>query len=213
MMTSDLQGSIYAEQTLTGSIDTGSVTLSGAIHSSEGGFMGTILPSAIRGYSNYELAVQNGFVGTLEEYLQSLVGESVQIEVVKDSDTEFILSFTVGEETVTTPNLIKGKVFSHTTAEWNSQRDFVAQEGVIYIYLDGTSYVGQDGQTHTVPSFKIGDGTSYLIDLPFGEDMKLMEHASNTELHITNDERAFWNGKVRVDETETNNELLVFTTQ
>ena len=66
---------------------------------------GQLMTNMVRGYSAYEIAVQNGFEGTVEEWLASLVGESVEIEVVEDTDSSYILRFTVGDESVTTPNL------------------------------------------------------------------------------------------------------------
>ena len=38
---------------------------------------GVMMTNLIRGYSAYEIAVQEGFEGTVEEWLASLVGESV----------------------------------------------------------------------------------------------------------------------------------------
>lgn len=50
-----------------------------------------------------------------------------------------------------------------TTANWNAQVQLTAERGVIYIYSDHA--VDEDGKT--VAGIKIGDGTSYLIDMPF----------------------------------------------
>ena len=66
---------------------------------------GQLMTNMIRGYSAYEIAVQEGFEGTVEEWLASLVGDSVEIEVVEDTPSSYILRFTVGDEVVTTPNL------------------------------------------------------------------------------------------------------------
>lgn len=66
---------------------------------------GQLMTNMIRGYSAYEIAVQEGFEGTVEEWLASLVGDSVEIEVVEDTSSSYILRFTVGDEVVTTPNL------------------------------------------------------------------------------------------------------------
>ena len=38
---------------------------------------GQLMTNMVRGYSAYEVAVQEGFEGTVEEWLASLVGESV----------------------------------------------------------------------------------------------------------------------------------------
>jgi hypothetical protein len=47
------------------------------IFTSTPALIGALSGTALRGLSNYELAVRNGFEGTELEYLQSLVGESV----------------------------------------------------------------------------------------------------------------------------------------
>lgn len=90
---------------------------------------GQLMTNMVRGYSAYEIAVQEGFEGTVEEWLASLVGESVQIEVVEDTENSYILKFTVGDESVITPNLrqnlseMKGQIqdmqtqVSHHSAE------------------------------------------------------------------------------------------------
>ena len=58
----------------------------------------------------------------------------------------------------------------------------------------------------------MGDGLAYVIDLPFSDKI-LYEHLEDTERHITNDERTFWNNKVRCFISESDDGKLVFTTQ
>lgn len=53
-----------------------------------------------------------------------------------------------------------------TTENWNSKTMLVGEKSHIYIYSDYTSTV-IDGETVLVPAMKIGDGNSYLIDMPF----------------------------------------------
>ncbi len=67
--------------------------------------VGTLMGSALRGLNNYEIAVRNGYEGTEEEWLESLKGDSVVAEVVEDTDTSYIVRFTVGDTVITTPNL------------------------------------------------------------------------------------------------------------
>lgn len=42
------------------------------------GLKGTLEGTAYRGYSAYEIAVRNGFIGTEQEWLESLKGEPGQ---------------------------------------------------------------------------------------------------------------------------------------
>ena len=88
-------------------------------------------------------------------------------------------------------------VYENTTSHWNELRDFVPPKGAIIIYSDHSTYDGRP-----VPGFKVGDGSAYLIDLPFSDaDIRgvMNQHTANTAIHITEDERAAWNAKVRCD--------------
>lgn len=67
---------------------------------------GNIMFTLLKGLSAYEIAVKNGYVGTEEEWLNSLVGDSVTITVLEDSKDTYILSLQVGDkEPIITPNL------------------------------------------------------------------------------------------------------------
>ena len=98
-----------------------------------------------------------------------------------------------------------------TTAEWASDLNYVPARGTLLVYLD--KY--QVDENQFVPGLKIGDGTSYGIDLPFVGDniaRDLLDHISNATIHITGEEREFWNNKLNcsteiVDETLTINRL------
>lgn len=99
------------------------------------------------------------------------------------------------------------EVVAKTTSEWNSTPSLVSQAGTIYIYTD----YYDDGQGHNIPAFKVGDGFAYLIDLPF-VDVNMQRHMSDEVIHITEQERVFWNNKIRTDSTEIERENLIFTT-
>lgn len=101
------------------------------------------------------------------------------------------------------------RIFSDTTDGWNSQPHLIAVRNAIYVYTDYQQT--QDGQGNTVfiPGLKIGDGTSYLIDMPFTDDL-MVQHMANGDIHVTLEEKAFWNSKVRAYESDDEN--LVLTT-
>lgn len=82
-------------------------------------------------------------------------------------------------------------LYSDTTAGWNAQPTLKSEEGAMYLYTDHAVVDGQN-----VTGVKFGDGTSYLIDLPF-TDAEFKEHALDTDIHITAEEREFWNNKER----------------
>lgn len=98
-------------------------------------------------------------------------------------------------------------VFARTTVEWNEEPSLIGQNGAIYIYTDYYN----DGQGHSVPAFKVGDGLAYLIDMPF-VDVNIQNHMNNEDIHVTALEKEFWNNKVRTDQTDIRNENLIFTT-
>lgn len=65
------------------------------------------------------------------------------------------------------PNILdRTAIHYDTTENWNSRTTLVGEKSHIYIYSDYTSTV-IDGETVLVPAMKIGDGNSYLIDMPF----------------------------------------------
>ena len=83
-------------------------------------------------------------------------------------------------------------IYSDTTENWNSKPTMVADKGALYIYQD----YDVDGQGNILPGFKVGDGTSYLIDMPFS-DALMKSHMADEVIHITAEEREFWNNKNR----------------
>lgn len=98
------------------------------------------------------------------------------------------------------------KVLYNTTAYWNSRPDLVAKRGYLYVYSD---YKEVDNQL--IAGIKAGDGTSYLIDMPF-IDKPLDAHIADTVKHITAEERQFWNDKVRCFIDPNDEQNIVFTT-
>ena len=88
-----MPGSIASLKTIRGQIST--------VQSISGSLKETFL----HGLSAYELAVKEGFEGTLEEWLSSLVGYSVTVEVVTDTADEYVLDIHTKDEVIRTPNL------------------------------------------------------------------------------------------------------------
>lgn len=87
--------------------------------------------------------------------------------------------------------LINKPIEQDTTEAWNSQPNLIAKKGHLYFYTDYKNVGGVN-----IAGLKLGDGTSYLIDLPF-IDAQFQEHISDTIVHITQQEREFWNNKNR----------------
>ena len=99
---------------------------------------------------------------------------------------------------ITTNTMDSTAIHYNSTANWNRQMFLISERGHLYIYSDAdTSYV--NGKKVNYPGFKIGDGSSYLIELPFTvistDHTRLEQHISDGVRHITNAERIIWNEK------------------
>lgn len=100
-------------------------------------------------------------------------------------------------------------VQSNTTATWNEYPQLISKLNCIYVYTDHFIY-----NDKTIPAIKIGDGTSYLIDMPFVDEYMadVVNHITNTTIHTSAAEKEFWNNKVRCYLSPEDLESLVFTT-
>lgn len=102
----------------------------------------------------------------------------------------------------------------NTTHYWNCLVGYIPKAGEIIIYSDYKT-VDVEGQTKYVPGIKIGTGNAYVQDLAFilgNEDAEVFfEHIEDAVRHITDEERAYWNNKLNVDDnSEVVEETLVF---
>lgn len=112
-------------------------------------------------------------------------GGTFRVEMASEQslDAEFGVVYTLQEN---------NKVLYATTDTWNNQPQYISKRGFIYIYSDhDTDNFGLD-----IPGFKVGDGVTYLIDIPFA-DTKYAQHIKDQTQHITQEEREFWNNKER----------------
>ena len=94
-----------------------------------------------------------------------------------------------------------GAVYYGSTSDWNSQINLIAERGAIYIYSDYTYIEDQSGDQIPIAGLKIGDGTSYLIDMPFVVDQP-----------VSGLDKEFWNNKVSAYISLLNEEELVLST-
>lgn len=101
------------------------------------------------------------------------------------------------------------KILSDTTDNWELYPNTISEINTIYIYTD---YQINDDLTY-VPGIKIGDGESTIVELPFIDDY-INSRITNILLNaITEEERQFWNNKVRCYMDENVSETLIFTTE
>lgn len=97
------------------------------------------------------------------------------------------------------------EILYNTTEYWNSQIGVQSKAGVLYVYSD---YKEEDGVY--IPGVKIGDGNAYIIDLPFTDEI-YAKHVLNKAIHVTDEERAFWNNKVTCFVDPLNENKVIFT--
>lgn len=108
-------------------------------------------------------------------------------------------------------DLFLAKESIHTTEYWRLHQTYVPASGEIVIYtdrevVDGKRYAG----------LKIGDGNAYIVDLPFiGDSLieriwdALNEHINNQTIHVTQEEKDFWNDKINCDVDVFEEELIL----
>ena len=97
-----------------------------------------------------------------------------------------------------------------TTANWNKTTGFVPKAGEVIIYDDYevksytvTEYGQTVEKTALIPNIKIGTGNAYVQDLPFVDEKTremLLEHIRNQDIHVTLQEKQFWDNKVNIDD-------------
>lgn len=98
-----------------------------------------------------------------------------------------------------------------TTENWNMS-DLVPMPGEVIVYTDyevKTYEVEEYGEKVTktveIPNIKIGTGNAYVQDLPFVDEKTrdiLMAHIQDHDIHVTLQEKVFWNNKINVDDAK-----------
>lgn len=246
---------------MKGSISGGNSAVGNAItKNTKNVFQGTTDGYWKRGFSAYEVAVAEGFVGTKSEWLASLKGDSVTVASVVDNGETITITFSDGKSatvrhgssidfrvdsdnklywkysnvstwnelfdvqsivdaTLTSRMQNYAKIYYDTKENWNSQKSLVSELCTFYVYTNYATSQDENGNMINKPAIKIGDGQAYLIDLPFlGTDLselinKIEDHINNMSIHVSEEDRMFWDNKCSVDESETPDEHLIFTTE
>lgn len=102
---------------------------------------------------------------------------------------------------------------SKTKEEWNSDISKVSEKNVLYIYSNYKIIEKEDGEQVFFPGLKVGDGKTYLIDLPFVNNPNLeqsfLDHINNKIIHVSLADRQFWNNKLNLVDLELHDENLV----
>ena len=97
-----------------------------------------------------------------------------------------------------------------TTENWNNAVGFIPLAGEVIVYTDyetKTYQTEEYGETVTktvqIPNIKIGTGNAYVQDLAFVDEKTrdiLMAHIQDHDIHVTLQEKVFWNNKINVDD-------------
>lgn len=98
-----------------------------------------------------------------------------------------------------------------TTENWDMS-NLIPMPGEVIVYTDyetKTYEVEEYGEIVTkkveIPNIKIGTGNAYVQDLPFVDEKTrdiLMAHIQDHDIHVTLQEKVFWNNKINVDDTK-----------
>ena len=97
-----------------------------------------------------------------------------------------------------------------TTENWNNAVGFIPKPGEVIIYDDYEikNYTIEEygeiiEKTVFIPNIKIGTGNAYVQDLAFVDEETrkiLLDHISNQDIHVTLQEKEFWNNKINIDD-------------
>lgn len=97
-----------------------------------------------------------------------------------------------------------------TTENWNKATSFIPKAGEVIIYDDYEikrytveEYGETIEKTVFIPNIKIGTGNAYVQDLAFVDEETrniLLEHINNQDVHVTLQEKQFWNNKINIDD-------------
>ena len=101
---------------------------------------------------------------------------------------------------------LSGLADCRTTAEWAQQTSYLSVKGALYVYTD--HHVDEYGRN--VPAIKVGDGTSYVIDLPFSSEM-FDTHIVDDAVHVSAEDREAWDSNVSVSISPSDPKNLIFS--
>lgn len=156
------------------------------------------------------------FKGTSQQY-NSITPDIYTFYFLTDIDKIYLGTTQLSNSFIQTQindinNSLEGKasIQMKTTAQWRESIDTIGELNTFYIYTDRETEEDGEGNIINIPGIKVGDGTSYLVDLPFVDDL-FYTHINNLDIHVTLAEKEFWNNKVRTQDSEIDEENLIFT--
>ena len=176
------------------------------------------------GKSAYEIAVDNGFVGTETEWLESLKGQDGQDGIVMDAPSDGRLYGRMnanwvevtgsggGGTTITVDNIlsatsenpVQNKVI---TGELNKKADQTTVDSALSLKANSAdvtaSLAGKSDTGHTHDDrYYTESETNALLDDKV-EVSVFDSHVNDTTVHVTAEEKAAWNGKAELTDIPT----------
>ena len=138
----------------------------------------------------------------------------VNTKIIVDNPQEGeVLTYNAAANRWENKKLEFSNIMSGTTEYWNNKPQLIPKKDTIIIYTDYQSKE-EEGNIINIPGIKIADGSAFLIDQPFiDEDIRkvVSSHINNSDIHITPQEREFWNNKVRCYLDTLEQENIIFT--
>ena len=156
------------------------------------------------------------FKGTSQQY-NSITPDIYTFYFLTDVDKIYLGNTQLSNSQINTRiddlnNQLEGKasILMKSTQQWRQSIGTIGQLNTFYIYTDRDTKEDSQGNVINIPGIKVGDGKSYLVDLPFVDDL-FYSHIHNPNIHVTLAEKEFWNNKVRTQDSEIDEENLIFT--
>lgn len=132
----------------------------------------------------------------IDKYQYEKDGQTIHVPGMKFGDGN---SYLIDLPFVTDYIDARGVIYSKNTTEgWVLNSNYIPAENEIVIYSDKYTVI-DNNNILTIPGIKFGDGNAYVSDLPFITDAierQINTHINNTTIHITAEEREFWNNKL-----------------
>ena len=154
------------------------------------------------------------FKGTLQQY-QSITPDDYTFYFITDADKIYLGDIQLSNSDIddTINEILQNNAYieAKTTNGWSRSPYKISESNIFYIYTDRYKKSDGHGNMINIPGIKIGDGSSYLIDLPFVDDL-FYDHMNNQNIHVTLADKHFWNGKVSIQQSELSQQNLIFTT-
>ncbi len=147
------------------------------------------------------------FKGTFQQY-NSIIPNSYTFYFLTDVDKVYLGDIEISNRDINNKLQLlnqelnkKANLLIKTSQEWNNDSNIISQQNTFYIYSDKNQKEDEEGNIINIPGVKVGDGQTYLIDLPFVDDL-IDRHINDDNIHVTLADKAFWSNKINVNDDQ-----------